>query len=178
MRCVILIMLKNCLHFSPLHPFPHKPGFCFLLCWQFQPTRKRLACIAAQQLFKHFFCDFSQIKVSQILTQQRIFSKIPLFGSTLITRTLADSVFLTETEHMSGGVSNWKQFSHKRTAWGCGRIPNAEKSVNIWAKIFNIWEKYAATFTCEVVSIFPIRQNNGQNGKIVPDYYFLPLMAK
>jgi len=39
---------------------------------------------------------------------------------------------------------------HKRTAWGCrgcGRIPNAEKLVIIWAKIFKIWAKYTATFT-------------------------------
>jgi len=41
---------------------------------------------------------------------------------------------------------------HKRMAWGCrgcGRIPNPEKLVNIWAKIFNIWTKYTATFTCK-----------------------------
>jgi len=44
---------------------------------------------------------------------------------------------------------------HKRTAWGCGRIPNTEKLATIRAKIFKIWAKYAATFTCnEVVSIF------------------------
>ena len=38
---------------------------------------------------------------------------------------------------------------HKRTAWGCGRILNAEKLANIWAKIFKIWAKYTATFTCK-----------------------------
>jgi len=38
---------------------------------------------------------------------------------------------------------------HKRTAWGCGRIPNAEKLAIIWAKMFKIWAKYTATFTCK-----------------------------
>ena len=36
--------------------------------------------------------------------------------------------------------------THKRTAWGCGRIPNAEKLAITQAKIFIIWAKYAATF--------------------------------
>jgi len=47
--------------------------------------------------------------------------------------------------------------SHKRTAWGCrgcGRIPNTEKLANIWAKIFNIWAKYTATFTCKWGSVY------------------------
>jgi len=42
-------------------------------------------------------------------------------------------------------------YRHKRTAWGCrgcGRIPNAEKLAIIRAKIFKIWEKYTAAFTC------------------------------
>jgi len=39
----------------------------------------------------------------------------------------------------------------------------------IRAKIFKIWAKCTATFTCnEVVSIFQLRQNNNQiNGKIM-----------
>ena len=39
---------------------------------------------------------------------------------------------------------------HKRTAWGCrgcGRIPNAGTLAISWAKIFNIWANYTATFT-------------------------------
>jgi len=63
-------------------------------------------------------------------------------------------------------VPNWRSSLHsignrnihKRTAWGCkgcGRIPNPEKLAIIWAKIFKIWAKYTATFTCNaVVSIF------------------------
>jgi len=42
--------------------------------------------------------------------------------------------------------------AHKRMAWecrGCGCIPNTEKLAIIWAKIFNIWGKYTATFTCK-----------------------------
>ena len=42
--------------------------------------------------------------------------------------------------------------AHKRTAWrctGCDRIPNAEKLAFIRAKIFNIWSKSKATFTCK-----------------------------
>jgi len=69
-----------------------------------------------------------------------------------------------------------------RMAWGCSRIPNPEKFAIIRAKIFNIWAKYTATFTCsqsEVVFIFPTkakqhpnqRQNNGQNSKIIWDYF-------
>jgi len=41
---------------------------------------------------------------------------------------------------------------HKRMAWGCrgcSRNPNAEKLTIIRAKIFKIWAKYAATFTCK-----------------------------
>jgi len=61
---------------------------------------------------------------------------------------------------------------HKQTAWECrrcGRIPNAEKLAIIWAKIFKIWAKYTATFTCnEVVYISKLRQNNNQiKGKII-----------
>jgi len=40
----------------------------------------------------------------------------------------------------------------KRAGWGCrgcGRIPNAEKLAIIRAKIFKIWAKYTATFTCK-----------------------------
>ena len=71
----------------------------------------------------------------------------------------------------------------KRMAWGCrggGHIPNTEKLAIIRAKIFKIWAKYSAAFTCsEVVSIFQTetklqpnqRQNNDQNGKIVSDYF-------
>ena len=46
----------------------------------------------------------------------------------------------------------WYQHQHKRTAQGCrgcGRIPNAEKLAIIRAKIFKIWAKYTATFTCK-----------------------------
>jgi len=39
------------------------------------------------------------------------------------------------------------QGGHKRTAWGCSRIPKAEKVAIIREKIFNIWAKYTATFT-------------------------------
>jgi len=42
--------------------------------------------------------------------------------------------------------------SIKRMAWecrGCGRIPNAEKLAVIRAKIFKIWAKYSAAFTCK-----------------------------
>jgi len=38
---------------------------------------------------------------------------------------------------------------HKRTEWGCGRNPNAEKLAIIRVKMFNIWAKYIATFTCK-----------------------------
>jgi len=38
---------------------------------------------------------------------------------------------------------------HKLTAWGCSRIPNAEKLVIIREKNFKIWAKYTATFTCK-----------------------------
>jgi len=42
-------------------------------------------------------------------------------------------------------------------AWGCSRIPNAEKLAIIWAKILKIWAKYTANITCnEVVPIFQI----------------------
>ena len=37
--------------------------------------------------------------------------------------------------------------AHKRMAWGCGHIPNAGNLVIIWAKFFNIWAYYTATFT-------------------------------
>jgi len=40
----------------------------------------------------------------------------------------------------------------KCTAWGCmrcGRIPNTENLAIIWAKMFEIWAKYIATFTCK-----------------------------
>jgi len=40
----------------------------------------------------------------------------------------------------------------KRMAWGCrggGHIPNTEKLAIIRAKIFKIWAKYSAAFTCK-----------------------------
>jgi len=46
---------------------------------------------------------------------------------------------------------------HKRTAWGCrgcGHIPNAVKLAIIWAKVFKIWAKYTATFTCKWGSVY------------------------
>jgi len=49
-------------------------------------------------------------------------------------------------------VTSFISFMHKRTAWGCrgcGRIPNAEKLAIIRAKIFKIWAKDTATFTCK-----------------------------
>jgi len=71
---------------------------------------------------------------------------------------------------------------HKHTAWGCGRMPNAEKLAIIREKIFKIWAKCTATFTCnEVVPIFQTETNNNQiNGKIMAKTlpFFLPLMAK
>jgi len=55
--------------------------------------------------------------------------------------------------------NNWltKPLLHKCTVWGyrgCGHIPNAEKLAIIWAKIFNIWAKYTATFTCKWGSVY------------------------
>jgi len=48
-----------------------------------------------------------------------------------------------------GRISFPQGVGHKRTVWRCGRIPNAEKLAIIWAKIFNIWAKHTATFTCK-----------------------------
>jgi len=46
---------------------------------------------------------------------------------------------------------SWQAYicMHKRTAWGCSRIPNAKKLAIIQAKMFKIWAKYTAAFTCK-----------------------------
>jgi len=65
---------------------------------------------------------------------------------------------LLRSESRAACVQSFTLRQNKRTAWGCkgcGRIRNAGKLAIIWAKIFKIWAKYTATFTCnEVVSIF------------------------
>ena len=43
---------------------------------------------------------------------------------------------------------------HKRMAWGCSHNPNPEKLAIMWAKIFKIWAKYTATFTCKSGSVY------------------------
>jgi len=51
----------------------------------------------------------------------------------------------------------WVCRNHKHTACGCrgcGRIPNPEKLAIIRAKIFKIWAKYTATFTCKWGSVY------------------------
>jgi len=37
---------------------------------------------------------------------------------------------------------------------GCGRIPNTEKLATIWAKIFKIWAKCTAIFTCKWGTVY------------------------
>jgi len=63
------------------------------------------------------------------------------------------------TNPISHAKVEYHMCKHKCTVWGCrgcGRIPNAEKLANIQAKIFKIWAKYTATFTCnEIVFYFP-----------------------